>query len=179
MLDINQAALLVIDIQDKLLVKIPTAESLVAETVRAIKFARALDLPIFWAEQYPKGLGPTAEAIRVELEGLEPHAKTAFGCMGDSRCAETLRTMNRRQLLLVGIETHVCINQTALSALEQGYEVFVARDAVGSRHAAQHEAGLDRIRQAGGTLVTVEMALFEMLREAGTDAFKAVLPLLK
>jgi nicotinamidase-related amidase len=117
--------------------------------------------------------------IASELDGKTPLEKTAFGCLGDSGFVTALEAAGRRQLLMTGIEAHICVMQTALGALNQGYEVFIPRDAVGSRFPAEREAGLHRLEAAGAELVTTEMAMFEILREAGTPEFKKVLPLLK
>jgi nicotinamidase-related amidase len=113
------------------------------------------------------------------LEGLRPIEKTAFGCLGSTDFCASLASIGRRQLLITGIETHVCVLQTALLALEQGHEVFVARDAVGARLGEEHEAALARLAASGVTLVTTEMAAFELLRDAAAPEFKQLLPLLK
>ena len=179
MLDRSTVALVVIDYQEKLLPKIHDAESVVAHAVRLIRFARELAIPILWTEQYPKGLGHTVDAIAAELPDGHVFEKTAFGCLADRAIAEAFETSGRRQLLLTGIEAHVCVMQTGLAALDAGYEVFIPRDAVGSRIVAEYEAGIHRLETAGAVLVTTEMALFELLREAGTPEFKKLLPLLK
>ncbi|NUM56403.1 MAG: hydrolase [Candidatus Hydrogenedentes bacterium] len=179
MLDRNAAALIVIDYQEKLLPKILNAEAVSAQAIKLIRFARELDVPILWTEQYPKGLGHTVEPVATELEGMTPIEKTAFGCLGDPNFATALDASGRRQLLLTGIEAHICVMQTALLAIEKGYKVFIPRDAVGSRIESEYDAGLDRLERAGAELVTTEMAIFEMLREAGTPEFKKALPLIK
>ncbi|MFA6243024.1 MAG: hydrolase [Candidatus Hydrogenedentales bacterium] len=179
MLDRNDVALVVIDYQERLLPKIHDGDAVVAQAVRLIRFARELDLPALWTEQYPKGLGPTVDAVAKELEGIVPIEKTSFGCLGDETFAEVVAGTGRNQLLLTGLEAHVCVMQTALMAIDRGFEVFIPRDAVGSRFPAEYEAGLHRLEAAGVNLVTTEMALFEILREAGTPEFKKVLPLLK
>ncbi len=179
MLDRNSVALLVIDFQEKLLPKILNGDCVVRQAVKLIQFARTLALPVLVTEQYPKGLGRTVEPVAKELGAIEPMEKTAFGCLGDAAIAAAVANTGRKQLLLTGIETHVCVMQTALSALEKDYEVFVPRDAVGSRLEAEYDAGLHRLERAGVELVTTEMALFEILREAGTAEFKQTLPLIK
>ncbi len=179
MLGRDDVALVVIDYQERLLPKIHDGDAVVAQAIRLIRFARELDLPTLWTEQYPKGLGPTVDAIATELEGIDPIEKTAFGCFGDETFSEMVAETGRNQLLLTGIEAHICVMQTALMAIDRGFEVYIPRDAVGSRFPAEYEAGLHRLEQAGANLVTTEMALFEILREAGTPEFKKVLPLLK
>lgn len=179
MLDRDACALVVIDYQEKLLPKIHGAEAVAEQAVKLIRFARELGLPILWTEQYPKGLGRTVAPITEELKGCTPIEKTAFGCLGDAAFSKFLEDTGRKQLLLTGIEAHVCVMQTGLAALEEGYEVYVPRDAVGSRSEKEYEAGLKRLEAAGAEVVTTEMAMFEALREAGTPEFKRVLPLIK
>ena len=175
----ERAALVVIDFQDGLLPKILGRGDIVARAVKLIKFARELDIPIVWSEQYPKGLGSTTQPVAQELEGCTPLEKVSFGCFGEPSFVEALDAAARGQLLVTGIEAHVCVMQTVLAALEAGYEVFVARDAVGSRGQADCEAGLERMKANGAEIVTVEMAMFEILGKAGTPEFKRVLPLIK
>ncbi len=179
MLNRDATILVVIDLQERLLAKIPAAEAVIGRTVDLIRFARELHLPLLWAEQYPKGLGPTAAAVARELHGLRPLAKRSFGCLGDPEFEAALRDSQRSQLLVAGVETHVCVMQTVLQAVNQGYEVYVAQDAVAARVEAEHEAGIARMASGGACLVTAEMAMFELLGQAGTAEFKRVLPLLK
>jgi nicotinamidase-related amidase len=175
----DEVALLVIDFQEKLIPKIAVADAVMARAVKLTAFAREFDQPILWTEQYVKGLGPTVPAIADHLDGVIPLEKTSFGCCGDEAFCTALSATSRKQLLVTGIETHVCVMQTVLVALEQGYEAFVVRDAVASRAKSEYKAGLDRMVRAGAELVTTEMAMFEMLREAGTPEFRSVLPMLK
>jgi nicotinamidase-related amidase len=179
MLDRDAVSLVVIDYQEKLLPKIRCADEVSAQAIKLIRFARELDIPVLWTEQYPKGLGRTVLPIAEELTGISVFEKTAFGCLGDPAFTNALDATRRRQLLLTGIEAHICVMQTALLAIDKGYRVFIPRDAVGSRSESEYNAGLDRLERAGAELVTTEMALFEILREAGTPEFKKTLPLFK
>ena len=179
MLNRDSAVLVVIDFQEKLLPKIPVADALIRAAVKLIRFTRELALPILWTEQYPKGLGATVDAIAGRLAGHSAMAKTSFGCFGDPGFRHALSSTGRAQLIVTGIETHVCVMQTVIEALEHRCEVFVPRDAVASRAKADHKAGLSRMKQAGAQLVTTEMAMLEILREAGIPEFKRVLPLIK
>lgn len=179
MIERQSAVLAVIDFQDKLLPKIPVADAIISQTVRLIRFARLLDIPILWSEQYPDGLGPTNAAIANELTEVRPLQKLAFSCLGDPIIARELVRLGRRDLLLTGIEAHVCVMQTALEALDQGFEVYVVRDAVASRAKSEYKTGLARMQSWGAELVTTEMVMFELLREAGTPEFKKALPLIK
>jgi nicotinamidase-related amidase len=179
MLNREDCVFLIVDLQEKLIPHIADSEEVVNQTVRLIRFARALDLPLRWTEQYPKGLGATVPDVAEELKGMETFEKTAFGCLGDAAFREALDMTGRRKVVLAGVETHVCVMQTALQALNSGYDVFVARDAVGARKPLQHQTGLERMQAAGAQLVTVEMTMFEILRQAGTEDFKKTMPLLK
>jgi len=179
MLSRDNVILVVIDLQDGLLPKISGADEVIDKAVKLIRFARTLDLPVVWTEQYPKGLGATNERVSKELEGLKAFEKVSFGCFGGPGFEDAVVAAGRNQLLMVGIETHVCVMQTALVALSKGYEVYVPRDAVGSRCFGDYEAGLARMQAHGAEIVTAEMAMFEILRAAGTPEFKKVLPLLK
>ena len=174
----DRSVLVVIDLQERLLVEFPTRQSVIEQSVRLVRVAHELAVPVLATEQYPKGLGPM-EAPVTEALGVAPIEKVSFGCMGEPRFAEALKESGRRQLVIVGAETHVCVLQTALSALASGYEVFVVADAVASRRQEQYDAGLDRLRAAGVGVVTVEMVIFEWLGCAGTAEFKRVLPFIK
>jgi nicotinamidase-related amidase len=179
MLHRDTTALLVIDVQEKLLPAIHGADGVAAKAVILIKAARILGIPVLWAEQYPKGLGPTVESLATALDGLKPIDKVAFSCLREPAFSEALGESGRRKLLMTGIETHVCVQQTALDALNQGYEAFVCRDATGSRAPIEHDAALARMAAKGVDLVTVESALFELLGEARTPEFKEILPLIR
>lgn len=179
MLTRENVALVVIDFQDGLLPKIPGAEVVMAQAIKLIRFARELGLPILWSEQYPKGLGVTNERVAKELEGLTPVEKVSFGCFGAPGFTELVAGLGKKQLLVTGIETHVCVMQTVLRARSLGYEVYVPNDAVGSRFENDYRVGLARMQRHGAEIVTTEMAMFEILRVAGTPEFKKVLPLIK
>ena len=179
MLERINAMLAVIDYQDALLAKIPAAIEILPVGAKLIRFANELDIPVLWTEQYPKGLGPTASVIAQELEGRAPIEKIAFDCFGAPDFARAVEASGRRQLLVIGVEAHVCVLQTVLSTLALGYEAFVVRDAVGSRDPANAAAALERMQADGAQIVTSEMAMFEVLRVAGTPEFKRVLPLIK
>jgi nicotinamidase-related amidase len=179
MIERSRLALVVIDYQEKLLPHIFNADAILAQALKLIEFAKALSIPVLCTEQYPKGLGHSVPAISDALADVDAMDKTSFGCMGDATFVQNLKRLQRDQLLVTGIETHVCVMQTVLAAQTAGYQTFVPRDAVGSRAQSEYDAGLDRMQRAGSELVTTEMAMFETLREAGTPEFKRVLPLIK
>lgn len=166
----DQAALLVIDVQEKLLPAIPAHQSLLPRLAWLINVCRDCGLPITFTEQYPRGLGPTLESL---LE-LAPNAtiveKTSFSSVADEQLPPTL--MQKTQFVVCGLETHVCVLQTVLDLLDAHKQVFVVVDALGSRHAVDHQLGIERMRSAGASMVSREMVLFELVRQAGTEHFK-------
>ncbi len=144
-----------------------------------IRAFRELDLPILVTEHYPRGLGVTVHEIRDLLEGVRPLEKITFSCDGDAGFRKALDRLNRDQIVLCGIETHVCIYQTARDLMDRGKQVSVAAEAVSSRQAADREVGLEHMRRIGVQVMNVEMILFELLREAKTPDFKAIASILK
>lgn len=178
-LDKEGSVLVVVDVQDKLLHAIHEWPAVLENTVKMVKFAQALGVPVIVTEQYPKGLGPTNAQLAGLFPGFAPLEKTIFSCFGADGFAARLSELNARTLVLVGIEAHICVQQTALAALDEGYGVHVIADAVGSRAPANKELGLAKIMQAGGVVSAVEIALYEWLERAGSPEFKAVLPLIK
>ncbi|MFZ5471277.1 MAG: isochorismatase family protein [Myxococcota bacterium] len=173
-LEKENTALLVVDVQERLCAAMePEAcERLVKRTVAAIAGAKALGLPVVVTEQYPKGLGPTVSAIKEALGGdSHPVEKVEFSCALD----EVLRRFgDRKQIIVTGMETHVCVFQTARDLAERKLTPYVCRDAVLSRTAEDKEVGLELCREAGAVITSVEAALFDVLRRAGSPEFKAV-----
>lgn len=176
----ENVVLVVIDIQDVLMPKAPDVVSgYISRAGKLVRVARALDIPVLVTEQYPERLGGTNAEILDALGDVPRLPKREFGCMANSAFREALEHTGKRQLLIVGMETHVCVMQTALDALAEGHEAFVVRDAVVSARKDDYLAGLDRLQHEGAVLVSTEMAIFELLRVSGTPEFKKVLPLIK
>ena len=173
-------ALVVIDLQEKLVPSIVAVEHILANSKKLIRLAQTLSMPIFLTTQYAKGLGATLPEI-AELVGAEPLDKVCFGCFGDDsfRAALAEATPQSGTLLLAGVESHICVTQTALGALGDGYNVHVASDAVGSRTVENRDAGLERMRSAGAVMSTTEMAIYELLGNSSRAEFKQMLPYLK
>jgi nicotinamidase-related amidase len=165
-------ALLVIDMQEKLLAKIPGAEALVRNIAFLIDGARLLDVPVLATEQYPKGLGPTAAALAGRLP--ERPAKVAFSSCAVPSVVEGLRRGGRPKVVLAGIEAHVCVLGTALDLLGAGYHVYLPVDAVASRQPVDQEYALRRLDRAGAILTTSETCVFEWLGGADHPQFKKV-----
>jgi nicotinamidase-related amidase len=166
-----ESVLLVVDVQEKLMAKIPPAEYLVRNIGFLIDVARALDVEVAATEQYPKGLGPTHPAIAERLPSDRP-AKVVFSCGGVPEVAAGLA--GRPSVLLAGIEAHVCVLQTALDLLARELRVFVAADTVASRDPADRDIALRRLERSGAVLTTAEAAAFEWLGSAASPAFKTV-----
>ena len=175
----STAALVVVDIQERLLPAIWQREQVVANSVRLIKGAAALGLPLLATEQYPKGLGLTVPEVAHAIIGFSPLQKLTFSAGGATRFFDVLADKKISQTLLCGIETHVCVLQSALDLLEQGVQVFVAADAVSSRTQQNHQLGLERMAEAGAVVVSTEMALFELVETAAAREFKEILALVK
>lgn len=172
--------LMVVDIQERLLPSIHDHERVNRQAVKLIEGAKILGVPIVWTEQYKKGLGESTSEIRDAIgDAAKPLEKMTFGCLADEGIAAEVKRQNRKSVILCGIETHICVMQTAFSALDEGLTVALAEDAVSSRRASDHETGVARMRAAGVVPATVEMLFMEWMGIAGTDTFKQMLPLLK
>jgi nicotinamidase-related amidase len=178
MLARESTVLVVVDIQERLLPAMTGKDEVLNCIRQLVDGFTALSLPILHTEQYPKGLGQTVPELAARLE-RDPIEKTCFGCCGEPTFMNELQALDRRQIVLVGIETHVCVAQTALQLLDQGYEVHVAADAVASRTPANRDVGLRRMEGAGVEVSSVEMALFELLQEGSGDVFKQVVKIIK
>jgi nicotinamidase-related amidase len=169
--------LLVIDMQEKLVPKIFHADDVVRNVALLIDGARQVNVPVLATEQYPKGLGPTVPELAARLP--ERPDKVAFSCCAVPSVVQTLERQARPKVVLAGIETHVCVQQTALDLLAQGYQVYIAADAVGSRFAIDHDYALRRMERAGAVLVTSETAVFEWVGGAQHPNFKAISKLIQ
>ncbi len=178
-LDKAGSVLVVVDVQDKLLHAIHDWITVLGNTVKMVKFAQTLGVPVIVTEQYPKGLGPTNAGISAFFPAFAPIEKTVFNCFGAPAFAAAVEATGAKQLVLVGTEAHICVQQTALGAIHRGYGVHIVADAVGSRTPANKDLGLAKIRNAGGVISGVEIALYEWLERADGPEFKAVLPLIK
>jgi nicotinamidase-related amidase len=165
-------ALLVIDVQEKLLPKIANAGAVERNIAFLIDSARLLNMPVLATEQYPKGLGPTVPDLAQRLP--QRPDKVAFSCAAVPSVVETLHREARPKVVLAGIETHVCVMGTALDLLAMDFRVYVAVDAVGSRYGVDHDYALRRMERAGAVLTTAETVAFECVGGAGHPAFKGI-----
>lgn len=177
----DECALVVVDIQEKLLPPIHGKEQLLRNAQLLIRLAGILNVPALVTTQYAKGLGATVPEIASLLPGVPVHDKLQFSCFGSDAFCSSLKRLpgNRTTLLLCGMETHICVTQTALAALREGYLVHVASDAVSSRTQWNWQIGLERMRAAGAIISSTEMMMYELLQSSGSAAFKQLLPYLK
>ncbi len=180
-LEPERCALLVIDIQERLLPPIFQKEDLLRNAQLLIRAAGILKIPALVTTQYAKGLGHTVPEIASLLPSVEAIDKTPFSCFGSDAFCATLKRLpgQRNTLLLCGMESHICVTQTALAALREGYLVHVASDAVSSRTEWNWRVGLDRMRSAGAVIASTEMMIYELMRASSSAAFKELLPHLK
>ncbi len=180
-LDVDRAFVLLIDLQEKLLPSIGDHQRVIAAGAKLLDGVRVFDLPVLATEQYPKGLGPTQASIRRCLEacGAKVLAKATFSACDDEAVRRAIRAIDRPQAILLGIEAHVCVQQTALDLRAMDYDVFVCADAVGSRGRLDYDCALQRMRQAGALVTTVEGALFELCNRCDTEQFKTMIEVIK
>jgi nicotinamidase-related amidase len=178
---VDRCTLVVVDIQEKLLPPIFQKEQLVRNAQLLIRAVQILKIPVLISTQYAKGLGATVPEIASLLPQVDPIDKTLFSCLGsDAFCAAVKRLPgNRNTLLLCGMESHICVTQTALAALRDGYLVHVASDAVSSRTEWNWKIGLERMRAAGAVISSTEMMIYELMQSSSSAAFKELLPYLK
>ncbi len=180
-LDPDRCMVLVIDVQEKLLPLIGNHERVVAAIGRLLQGASVFELPVLVTEQYPEGIGPTVESIAAILRdgGATLLTKASFSACGEPPIRESLREIDRPQIIVVGIEAHVCVQQTVLDLLVMDHDVVVCADAIGSRGTLDYDRALVRMAGAGAAVTTVESALFELCDRCDTDRFKAMLPIIK
>ena len=175
----ESALLVVIDIQGNLFQAMQDKENLLVNAVKMIKGARTFDLPLLATEQMPEKLGPTVLPVLQEFDGVEPIGKESFSSWQNNHFRERLAAMSRRDTIIIGIECHVCVYQTAIDLIENGYRVHVVSDAVSSRTAENCRTGLAAMKSAGAKLTSTEMVLFELLRTAEDVRFKEIHKIVK
>jgi nicotinamidase-related amidase len=179
MLVIRNCCLIVVDVQGKLAQLMYEKERLFSAIEVLIKAAKILNVPIIWSQQCPQSLGGTIPQIAELLAGIDPINKSEFSCCGCERFNTELTSLGRQQVILCGIEAHICIYQTAVDLLRKGYDVTVVADAVSSRTAENKQTAIDRMKSEGVNISCVEIALFELLRTAEHPQFKQVAGLIK
>uniref|UniRef100_A0A7V6CD77 Hydrolase n=1 Tax=Thermodesulfobacterium geofontis TaxID=1295609 RepID=A0A7V6CD77_9BACT len=182
LINTDKTLLIIIDIQEKLIKAMDkdVAKEVIKNNLILIETAKIFDIPIILTEQYPKGLGHTIEEIKKALPLYEPIEKITFNSFLEPNFEKNLdKYKDRKKVILTGMETHVCVWQTAVDLIKRNYTVFVPKDAVCSRKKNDWETGLDLIKSAGGILTTTETLVFQILKKAGTPEFKKILELIK
>lgn len=175
----NDCLLLIIDLQEKLLRHIHNQSFLINKSEILIKTFNKLSLPIIITEQYPKGLGKTDPRILSSIDEYSLIEKTSFSCAKDAKFTEQFKSFNKSQIIICGIETHICILQSAFDLLSKGYSLFIVSDAVGSRHINDTVSAIERMNKRNINLVTTEMVIFELLGNSKNDHFKYLSGLVK
>jgi nicotinamidase-related amidase len=179
MITTEDTALVVIDVQEKLIPAMHDKEALLANLKKMVEGARILGLPILFTEQNPAGLGPTVAQIAELLPDYKPVSKFSFSSCGTEQFIEEIKAVNRRNILIVGMEAHVCVYQTAADLVKLNYDVQVVADAVDSRTPENKHIGLEKSKAAGAGITSTEIALFELLKIAKGDTFKEIIKIVK
>lgn len=173
-LDKNNAVLVIIDIQEKLVAVMSERQKVTDNCLHLIEAAKLMNVPIIVTEQYPKGLGRTINEIKKALPHYEPLEKVTFDCCKGDGFLRMINSLNRKQIILTGMETHVCVLQTCLSLLKKKYSVHLVSDAVCSRKKDDYLTGREMMRDAGAVITCTETVLFQLLEKAGTPEFKVI-----
>ncbi len=179
MLNIDKTALVIIDVQEKLSRVMHEKEKLFENLQKLVKGVKLLNIPIIITEQNPNGLGPTVSEIAPLLTDIKPVTKFSFSCCSEEPFLRQLEMLNRKQVLLAGIETHVCVYQTAVDLIEAGYEVHTIVDCVSSRTLENKNLALDKMKSEGANLTSVEIVLFELLKTVANPKFKELSKIVK
>lgn len=170
----DDALLVIVDIQERLAVAMSEKDRVIANTKHLIEAAKLLNFPLLVTEQYPKGLGPTVQELNEALLPSPAIEKLTFSCCGETSFMEAVKNTNRKQIILVGMETHVCVLQTCIDLLSEGYVLHVVSDAICSRSDSNYRTALEYMRDAGAVITCTETVLFQLLEKAGSDEFKAI-----
>lgn len=170
----SDALLVIVDVQERLAAVMTQREKIVRNCLRLAEGAELLGLPLILTEQYRKGLGPTVPELREKIAGYEPVEKMTFDCCREPSFRQKLAGTGRKKVILAGMETHICVLQTALGLTKKGYHVHVVEDAVCSRAKENFRVGLQFMRDAGAVITCTETVLFQLLEKAGTPEFKAI-----
>jgi nicotinamidase-related amidase len=179
MLTTENTILVLVDVQEKLAAAMHQKDSLLENTVKMVKGAKVLGLPIVWTEQNPRGLGQTLPEVRELLTDSEAVTKLSFSCCGEPGFMERVEQLDRKQVVIGGIESHVCVYQTVVDLIARGYQVEILADCVSSRTPENRAIGIERCKQAGAGVTSVETVLFELLGAAEGDRFKQMLKVVK
>jgi nicotinamidase-related amidase len=170
---------LIIDIQEKLFPHVYEHDKLLTNVKKLIEGLKVLDIPVITTQQYTRGLGPTVNEISTCFTDFKYHEKISFSCCDDEGFMKALNPLNREYIITCGIETHVCVQQTTIDLIEEGYTPVIIEDCVGSRNINDKLVAIERMRQEGAVIATSESILFELCRFAGNDQFKSISKIVK
>jgi nicotinamidase-related amidase len=179
MLTVENTCLIVIDIQEKLLPVMQESDQVVKNTSVLIQAAKSLNVPVLWCQQVPKALGLTVGELSPFLDGVEPINKSSFSCCGDETFMHKIDQLKLQTVILCGIESHVCVFQTAMDLIQHGLYVHVVADATSSRTSENKDLGISRMAKEGAVITSTEMLLFELLRDANHPKFRQLAKLIK
>jgi nicotinamidase-related amidase len=170
----NDSVLIIIDVQERLANAMLVKDSVISNCLHLIELAKMAAMPVIVTEQYPKGLGRTIEEIKKAVPDYHPIEKVSFSCCGEQEFINKLSALNRKTIIMTGMETHVCVLQTCIELLNEGFNVHLVKDAVCSRTQENWHTGVEFMRDAGAVISCTETVLFQLLRVAGTEEFKAI-----
>ncbi len=170
----DNAVLVIIDIQDRLASVMKAKDDVIKNCLHIVELSKMLNIPIVLTEQYPNGLGPTVAEIKEQLPLYHPIEKLSFNCCEEPNFLNEIKRLNKKALILTGMETHICVLQTCIGLLNEGYNVHLVRDAVCSRAKENWKTGIEFMRDAGAVVTCTETVLFQLLKVAGTEEFKAI-----
>lgn len=173
-LDRDNTALLIVDIQDRLANIMKMRDEVIRNCLHLIEISKMLNIPIVVTEQYSKGLGPTVNEIKGAIPACQPIEKLTFSCCEEPNFLNEIKRLDKKTIILTGMETHICILQTCIGLLKEGFYVHLVRDAVCSRTKENWEAGVQFMRDAGAVVTCTETVLFQLLKIAGTEEFKTI-----
>ena len=170
----DDVVIVIVDIQERLAVAMDERQKVIANCLHLIEAAKLLGIPVLLTEQYPKGLGPTVSEIREAVPSYRPIEKIMFSCCREPRFMEALSAAGNKKVILAGMETHVCVLQTCIGLLKEGYAVHIAGDSVCSRSKENFNFGSAFMRDAGAVITCTETVLFQLLEKAGTEEFRTI-----
>ena len=175
----EDTALVAIDFQERLMPAMSGGEHLLEQTVKLIKGMKVFDIPVVVTQQYTKGIGPTDPAVAEALGDFEHIEKTSFSCMATEAFRDRIKALNKKNIVVCGIEAHICVQQTVLQLMEEGYNVYLVTDCISSRTEENKLWAITRMGEAGAVITTYEAVLYEILRDAKADGFKAISAIVK
>lgn len=173
-LEKDNAVLVIIDIQDRLAAAMKVKDEVIKNCQNMIELSKMVNFPIVVTEQYPKGLGQTVTEIKDALPAYQPIEKLTFNCCENPAFLSEIKKLNKKNIILTGMETHICVLQTCIGLLNEGFNVHIVRDAVSSRAKENWKTGIEFMRDAGAVITCTETVLFQILKVAGTEEFKAI-----